>query len=44
MTDVDLPPLPSERFELIPTAADVVAERPWLDEGRKAWEARTTTR
>ena len=34
----------ANEFQLAPVAAEVVAERPWLDEGRKAWEARTITR
>jgi ectoine hydroxylase-related dioxygenase (phytanoyl-CoA dioxygenase family) len=34
----------ANEFQLAPVAADIVAERPWLDEGRRAWEARTITR
>ncbi len=34
----------ANEFQLAPVAAEVVAERPWLDEGRKAWEARTIAR
>jgi hypothetical protein len=34
----------ANEFQLAPAAAEVVAERPWLDEGRKAWDARTINR
>ena len=34
----------ANEFQLAPVAAEGVAERPWLDEGRKAWEARTISR
>jgi len=33
-----------DEFQLAPVAADVVDQRPWLDEGRRAWDARTITR
>ena len=33
----------ANEFQLAPVAAEVVDERPWLDEGRKAWDARTIT-
>ena len=34
----------ANEFQLTPVAAEVVPERPWLDEGREAWDARTITR
>jgi len=34
----------ANEFQLAPVAAEGAAERPWLDEGRKAWEARTISR
>jgi len=34
----------ANEFQLAPVPSEVVNERPWLDEGRKAWDARTITR
>jgi len=34
----------ANEFQLAPVAAEGVDERPWIAEGRKAWEARTITR
>jgi ectoine hydroxylase-related dioxygenase (phytanoyl-CoA dioxygenase family) len=33
----------ANEFQLEPVSAEVAAGRPWLDEGRKAWDARTIT-
>jgi hypothetical protein len=34
----------ANEFQLKPVAAEMVDERPWLHEGREAWDARTITR
>lgn len=34
----------ANEFQLAPVPSEVVNERPWIAEGRKAWDARTITR